>query len=247
MTKQFEFNWRIPVPEPLQAGGVFDCWDEVKLLDQYILTSVNLSSWCHFSFYNLNLGLCKIAKSMHLVSQMCVCVWACVCVCVCVCMCKFMIDLKPIALGFVKKLELSQSKGLKIWCPWFLLLLCFMNTQVTVQHLPHSLCLFLFLVTCTSSFIDHNHACQFSNNCGTLDGVIITRKKDCFSVFLSQHLCRLISACLAFLCTAHTKLVAHVKDPCSPFDKRRLMISAMKHTDKVLEEQSKWGLLLITY
>lgn len=28
MTKQFEFNWRIPVPEPLQTGGVFDCWDE---------------------------------------------------------------------------------------------------------------------------------------------------------------------------------------------------------------------------
>ncbi|XP_076442610.1 1-phosphatidylinositol 4,5-bisphosphate phosphodiesterase beta-4-like isoform X2 [Babylonia areolata] len=28
MTKQFEFNWRIPVPEPLQAGGIFDCWDE---------------------------------------------------------------------------------------------------------------------------------------------------------------------------------------------------------------------------
>ncbi|KAL8559637.1 1-phosphatidylinositol 4,5-bisphosphate phosphodiesterase beta-4 [Nucella lapillus] len=28
MTKQFEFNWRIPVPEPLQAGEIFDCWDE---------------------------------------------------------------------------------------------------------------------------------------------------------------------------------------------------------------------------
>ncbi|XP_025105032.1 1-phosphatidylinositol 4,5-bisphosphate phosphodiesterase beta-4-like isoform X2 [Pomacea canaliculata] len=28
MTKQFEFNWRIPVPEPLQTGDYFDCWDE---------------------------------------------------------------------------------------------------------------------------------------------------------------------------------------------------------------------------
>lgn len=30
MTKKFEFNWQIPVPEPLLAGGVFDRWTEEK-------------------------------------------------------------------------------------------------------------------------------------------------------------------------------------------------------------------------
>ncbi|CAG5116721.1 unnamed protein product, partial [Candidula unifasciata] len=28
MAKQFEFSWRIPVPEVLQTGCVFDIWDE---------------------------------------------------------------------------------------------------------------------------------------------------------------------------------------------------------------------------
>jgi phosphatidylinositol phospholipase C, beta len=30
MTKKFEFDWRIPVPEPLLTGCVFDRWTEVK-------------------------------------------------------------------------------------------------------------------------------------------------------------------------------------------------------------------------
>lgn len=30
MTKRFEFNWQIPVPEPLLAGCVFDRWTEEK-------------------------------------------------------------------------------------------------------------------------------------------------------------------------------------------------------------------------
>lgn len=30
MTKKFEFNWQIPVPEPLLAGAVFDRWTEEK-------------------------------------------------------------------------------------------------------------------------------------------------------------------------------------------------------------------------
>lgn len=30
MTKKFEFNWQIPVPEPLLAGSVFDRWTEEK-------------------------------------------------------------------------------------------------------------------------------------------------------------------------------------------------------------------------
>ncbi|EEB13261.1 1-phosphatidylinositol-4,5-bisphosphate phosphodiesterase, putative [Pediculus humanus corporis] len=30
MTKRFEFNWHIPVPEPLLSGGVFDRWTEEK-------------------------------------------------------------------------------------------------------------------------------------------------------------------------------------------------------------------------
>lgn len=30
MTKRFEFNWQIPVPEALQAGCVFDRWFEEK-------------------------------------------------------------------------------------------------------------------------------------------------------------------------------------------------------------------------
>lgn len=30
MTKKFEFNWQIPVPEPLLNGGVFDRWTEEK-------------------------------------------------------------------------------------------------------------------------------------------------------------------------------------------------------------------------
>lgn len=46
--------------------------------------------------------------------------------------------------------------------------------------------------------------------------------KDCFSVLPSQHLCRFMSACLAFVCTACTKNIAHyvytyVKDPMSTF------------------------------
>lgn len=30
MTKKFEFDWRIPIPEPLLTGGVFDRWTEEK-------------------------------------------------------------------------------------------------------------------------------------------------------------------------------------------------------------------------
>lgn len=30
MTKKFEFDWKIPVPEPLLAGAVFDRWTEEK-------------------------------------------------------------------------------------------------------------------------------------------------------------------------------------------------------------------------
>lgn len=30
MTKKFEFNWQIPVPEPLLTGCVFDRWTEEK-------------------------------------------------------------------------------------------------------------------------------------------------------------------------------------------------------------------------
>lgn len=30
MTKKFEFNWQIPVPEILLNGGVFDRWTEEK-------------------------------------------------------------------------------------------------------------------------------------------------------------------------------------------------------------------------
>ena len=43
------------------------------------------------------------------------------------------------------------------------------------------------------------------------------RVKDRSSVLVSQHLRRLVSACLAFVCTAHTKIVAHVKDPMPTF------------------------------
>ena len=38
------------------------------------------------------------------------------------------------------------------------------------------------------------------------------RVKDGVSVLSSQHLCRLASACKAFMCTACTKIIAHVKD-----------------------------------
>lgn len=30
MTKKFEFNWHVPVPEPLLQGCVFDRWNEDK-------------------------------------------------------------------------------------------------------------------------------------------------------------------------------------------------------------------------
>lgn len=30
MTKKFEFDWQIPVPEPLLTGCVVDRWTEVK-------------------------------------------------------------------------------------------------------------------------------------------------------------------------------------------------------------------------
>ena len=32
MTKKFDFNWRIPVPEPLLTGCLFDKWTEVSCL-----------------------------------------------------------------------------------------------------------------------------------------------------------------------------------------------------------------------
>jgi hypothetical protein len=30
MTKKYEFNWRIPVPDILQQGCIFDRWTEVS-------------------------------------------------------------------------------------------------------------------------------------------------------------------------------------------------------------------------
>lgn len=30
MTKKFEFNWQIPVPQPLLDGAIFDRWTEEK-------------------------------------------------------------------------------------------------------------------------------------------------------------------------------------------------------------------------
>lgn len=59
MTKQFEFNWRIPVPEPLQTGDYFDCWDEVRLLAifrvyVYGFTQVNISHWLFQVHYSLS-------------------------------------------------------------------------------------------------------------------------------------------------------------------------------------------------
>lgn len=35
MTKKFEFNWQIPVPEPLLIGCVFDRWTEEKDSNDY--------------------------------------------------------------------------------------------------------------------------------------------------------------------------------------------------------------------
>lgn len=35
MTKKFEFNWRIEVPELLRNGGVFDRWFEDKETTEY--------------------------------------------------------------------------------------------------------------------------------------------------------------------------------------------------------------------
>ena len=44
--------------------------------------------------------------------------------------------------------------------------------------------------------------------------------KDRFSVLQSQHLCRLVSACLAFVGTALTKILCTLNIPCSPVCKR---------------------------
>ena len=38
-----------------------------------------------------------------------------------------------------------------------------------------------------------------------------------FSVLPSQRLCRIVIACLASVCTAHTTIVAHIKDHMSTF------------------------------
>ena len=46
-----------------------------------------------------------------------------------------------------------------------------------------------------------------------------TSSKDRFFLVLpSHHLCTLVTAYMAFVCTARTKIVAHVKDPMSTFD-----------------------------
>ena len=41
------------------------------------------------------------------------------------------------------------------------------------------------------------------------------RVKDRFSVLPGQHLCKFVSACLAFVCSAYAYIVEHVKTPCS--------------------------------
>ena len=46
------------------------------------------------------------------------------------------------------------------------------------------------------------------------------------SVLQSQHFRRLFSACLAFMCTVCTKIIAHVKDPMS--SEKNLMASVIK-------------------
>ena len=51
--------------------------------------------------------------------------------------------------------------------------------------------------------------------------VVVLLNMMMFSVLSTQQLCGLVTACLAFVCTIHTEIVAHVKDPCPPFNKRR--------------------------
>ena len=41
--------------------------------------------------------------------------------------------------------------------------------------------------------------------------------KDHISDLLSEHLGRLVSTCLAFLCEAHTNVAVHIKDPMPSF------------------------------
>lgn len=37
MAKAFDFQWRIPVPERLQKGDIFDRWDEVSLHNLHVV------------------------------------------------------------------------------------------------------------------------------------------------------------------------------------------------------------------
>ena len=59
-----------------------------------------------------------------------------------------------------------------------------------------------------------------------------SRVNDRFSVLPSQHFFIPVSACLPFVCTVPTKLVAHVKDPVSNFrEEMAKRLAAWKHTD----------------
>ena len=80
----------------------------------------------------------------------------------------------------------------------------------------------------------------------------LVQMKERFSVLPSLHLYRVVSACLALVCTACIKIVAHDKDSMSTFESRmsngrwRYRNSQITHnTGRKKEEDTSWfGLLL---
>lgn len=68
MTKKFEFNWQIPVPQPLLDGAIFDRWTEEKDNTELELACTFKVDEYGFFIYWKSEGKVKLATSPPLLN-----------------------------------------------------------------------------------------------------------------------------------------------------------------------------------